>query len=147
MENGNKPRFLTKCNDNDSLFEITDDEAINDKIFGRMKRRKNYKKTKQQKQALSNVETEVAMRLMAEKDPNFLKKLAARRKLDYHPVEPMNTAKNKTPTPKKTTILKNKQSQHHKFKQFVIPKQNDFMKVGESQISIPTLQILDPSQQ
>ena len=40
MENGNKPRFLTKCNDNESLFEITDDEAINNKIFERMKRKK-----------------------------------------------------------------------------------------------------------
>jgi len=132
MNDGERPRFFVK-DKNDYLIEIKNDAAINDKIYERMKKRKNYMITKEKKDTDKaremEIEMEIAMRMMAEKDPNFLKKYATKLNVKFNPVPSKKTTKSKKkkkkiPTPKKASIQKNKKtsSSHSQFKKWITAK-------------------------
>ena len=141
MNNGEQPRFFER-DMNNNLTEISDDVAIDNKIYKRMKKRKNYFTTKNKKGTDESRELEIAMRLMAEKDPNFLKKYARKLKVRFDPVpskkKTKSKEKKKIPTPKKASIQKNKKtsSQHSKFKKWIVSKQKS---------PVSNLELFDPS--
>ena len=144
MENGERLRFLKKDNANKDLQEITDDKEINKKIFERMKKKKSYNMRVQKNKADSIAEKEIAMRILAERDPDFLKKICSKHKLEYHPASPKNKKRIMRPTQNNKANLK---TQHNKLKERVVSNVSKVSpsKVPESNSTTTTLPLLDPS--
>jgi len=142
LNKGGKPRFFVKDKKR-GLTEIKNDAAINDRIYERMKKRKHYILTKEKKDTDEARGMEIAMRLMAEKDPSFLKKYARKLNVEFNPVPSKKTTKSKKkkkkiPTPKKASIQKNKKtsSDHSKFQKWITTKDKS---------PSPHLELFDPS--